>query len=451
MCVSMSQRRFCACALVWVVFLAFLGTAVAHGASGDEIWQRTYGGASGGRDHATTAAVDAAGNYYVTGSSYRAGTGMDVLTIKYAPWGAVRWIRRYTGPGLRDDSGYDVAVDAAGNVYVTGRRTLATGPGFITIKYSAAGVQRWITGYDGPGMGENHGDKVLAAAGGQVYVAGESWTAVGAQDVLIFKYTAAGRRIWARRYNGPAGGEDFFTDMARDGSDSIYLSGSAFVAGRGQDFLALSYDENGVQQWERRLSGGAHIDDSAEGIAVGGGRLGVAGYKTDGGGAGAQHVLVGYTTAGAWLSTTTGGVDGGVNDRSMDIALVGGKYFVAGTSGDEYFVDVEAADGSGGWTGYFDPAGPGGVSYDPHVAANAAGQVYVAGSFSSGIDPVGFTLTKFDSGGGQLWTKTKQSPTTCQAADLALGPADALYVTGSVWTADPSTEMTDYLTVKYRQ
>ena len=64
--------------------------------------------------------MDAAGNVYVTGESGGVGSGLDYATLKYDPSGKLLWEKRYNGPGNHDDGATAMAVDAAGNVYVTG-------------------------------------------------------------------------------------------------------------------------------------------------------------------------------------------------------------------------------------------------------------------------------------------------------------------------------------------
>jgi hypothetical protein len=102
-----------------------------------------YDGPANSDDGATALAVDAAGNVYVTGGS-AGSSGTDYATIKYDPDGNELWVARYDGPAHYDDIAEDLAVDSMDNVYVTGVNRSLYGNGYIrtdyaTIKYDPDG------------------------------------------------------------------------------------------------------------------------------------------------------------------------------------------------------------------------------------------------------------------------------------------------------------------------
>ena len=100
-------------------------------------WIAAYNYPGNSSDIANALAVDHAGNVYVTGSSYSVETNHDYAIIKYDKHGNQLWVERYNGPGNSVDVANALTVDHAGNVYVTGYSDeLGTFSVYTTIKYN---------------------------------------------------------------------------------------------------------------------------------------------------------------------------------------------------------------------------------------------------------------------------------------------------------------------------
>src|SRR5262245_47766667 len=128
------------------VLLAVLALAPAYAETDPQAdWVRNY---SSGQNpefaFAYATAVDAAGDVYVTGSSYGANGQPDYATVKYSSSGETLWVRRYDGPEANWDVATELVLDAAGNVYVTGHSNGSNSFDYVTIKYDSAGEQQWL-------------------------------------------------------------------------------------------------------------------------------------------------------------------------------------------------------------------------------------------------------------------------------------------------------------------
>jgi hypothetical protein len=173
--------------------------------SGSLLWGERYDSGSG--DIALDAAVDASGNVYVTGNSG---------TVKYSAAGVFQWAAPFAGTAT-------AVIAAGGAVYATGG---------MTVRYDAAtGAPSWSAVYDG-------GADDLRLVGGTLYVTGTSRRVAGA-DVLTLGYAPeTGAVVWSDSYDG--GGNDRAYAIASNGSGSFWVGG---VSGNGtdDDLLVLRY------------------------------------------------------------------------------------------------------------------------------------------------------------------------------------------------------------------
>lgn len=247
---------------------------------GNEVWVARYNGPENGSDRATAIALDTAGNVYVTGGSLGSlggVSGRDYATIKYDPQGNELWVARYHGPRPSGDDGATaIAVDGIGNVYVTGATRVRDNADYATIKYDPNGKEVWVATYNGDPW--NFPDKAVALAldpAGNVYVTGESptyyyrWTDDYFRDIVTIKYDPDGNQVWVARYNSGNSGyviDDRARAMAVDAAGNVYVTGSSHQGGVKQNYTTIKYDPNGNQVCVAGYQG--EWNDEASDIAV---------------------------------------------------------------------------------------------------------------------------------------------------------------------------------------
>src|SRR5205823_9539481 len=101
-----------------------------------------YNGFGYGEEELAALALDTAGNAYVTGRSWSTNNSYDFATVKYDPNGNQLWATRFGSTnGIPDnDAPFALGVDGAGDVYVTGSAGPASSSDFATIKYQQTNV-----------------------------------------------------------------------------------------------------------------------------------------------------------------------------------------------------------------------------------------------------------------------------------------------------------------------
>src|SRR5439155_1474344 len=259
---------------------------IKYDSSGNEQWVARYNGPGNSVDAATAIAVDGSGNTYVTGHSRGLGSCnfscSDYATIKYQNSGTQEWVARYNGPGNGDDEGDFIAVDSSGNVYVAGLSTgSGTGWDYATIKYNASGVQQWVTRYNGPAGGNDAPNGMAIDAAGNVYVTGNSLGIGTGYDYATVKYNSSGTQQWVTRYNGPGNLDDVAQAMAVDLSGNAYVTGKSQSSNGDTDYATIKYSASGAEQWVARYKGPGNSEDIATAIALdGSGNVVVTGYST---------------------------------------------------------------------------------------------------------------------------------------------------------------------------
>lgn len=375
---------------------------------------RRYDGKINQDDRATGVTVGLDGSVYVVGYSRSLNTFDDYVVVKFnsagAPcptWpdtGAGVGVRRYTRLGGYDQAAA-VAVDADGNVFVTGRSTGVTVPAaIVTLKYSPSGTLLWSEVYAGPGNAEDRGLALIAAGDGGVVVAGNSTRGNGRLAYILLRYNSSGglsaswpndgHGVGVRVFAGRNGEAAELAGMAALPDGGVVATGR-IDAGNGNFAAAtVAWSASGSHFWTVLREAAPMASD--QGIAVGttpDGAVVVASRSSRNGGAPEIEVLR-YNSAGELSgSWADAGEGAGIRRWSGELGLGAfptalaldrlGNTFVAGRlltgGGTSEIVTIKIApDGLFAWEDRY--AGPGGNLDEPAaLAIGADDAVLVAG------------------------------------------------------------------------
>lgn len=211
-------------------------TTLTYGVDGTLLWSHTY--PSGTRnDNARRIAVDGDGNVIVAATSRGSGDDSNVLVLKYDATGTLLWDERFdANAGAWEDSVYDMAVGGDGRIVVVGRAGNGGGWNYGTFAIGQDGALLWAGQYAGgndPALaGPFDGATAVAIdAAGNVHVTGESesYESEFGREMATVRYAADGSESWVHRHGGADGGDSVA------GAIAIAPDGSLRVAGNETD------------------------------------------------------------------------------------------------------------------------------------------------------------------------------------------------------------------------
>ena len=392
--------RFLRNLAVTLLLVAPLAPASAQG----PLWVRQIG--SAGQDWAYGLALDGAGNAYITGYTQgnlggpNAGSG-DIFLAKYDASGTLLWTRQ-TG-SLRDEVATGVAVDGTGNAY--------------------------ITGYTWGNLGG------LDAGGGET------------ADIFLAKYDASGTLLWMRQTGTAAREEPIGVAVDGDGNAFItgYTNGNLGGPNAGEiDIFLAKYDPSGTLLWIRQT--GTATTDISHGVAVdGAGNAFIAGRtlgNLSGPNAGEFDIfLAKYDASGTLLWTRQTGTASGELAFGVAVDSAGNAYITGYTQGnlggpnagsDDIFLAKYDASGSLLWIRQTGTA-QNDVAYG--VALDGAGNAFITGYTNGNLGgpnagEIDIFLAKYDATGVQLSMRQTGSAGYESAFSVAVDVAGNAYITG---------------------
>lgn len=421
------------CFMRLCVFVLLAATAVPIVAQ-EPVWDWVNGYGGEYNDEMRSMAIDSQGNIYITGycsppftmGTYTvAGEGcFDVLVAKINSLGTVVWA--VTAGGSNNDYGFNIALDAVGNVYVTGR--------FME----------------------------TASFGGTIL------TSAGSYDTFIAKLDSEGNWLWARRAGGTS--YDGGWGITVDSQQNVYATGffsldadfgpDTYSCSTGWNVFISKLDINGNWIWTKRSEGYGYstggdmlVDDE--------GFLFVSGNFTNNVSFGTiilennnnyNGFVAKLTPDGDWVWAVP--VIGGGNDSISDITLDGrgdlyitggfeigaifGDLSVSGFDWSDVFVAKLTRDGvftMAVAAGGMEDDGGRGIAIDSH------GNMIIVGCFdgtcqfgpytvSTTGNPYDVFIACLDAGGSWLWAKQAGGTDGDWGDEIVVDAEDNIYITG---------------------
>jgi uncharacterized delta-60 repeat protein len=417
-------------------------------------WVQRYNGTANTADWGYSVVLDPAGNVYVTGYSTGATTGKDYRTIKYNPAGDLLWTATFNGPANGGDYSYAVVLDVLGNVYVTGRADYGTPlSDIVTIKYNSNGVQQWAARYSGASNGVDEGKAIQVDEDGNVYVAGKTFVTGSTYDFITLKYNAAGVQQWVSTYNGPGNNEDLVNSLAIDGSGNVYIAGVSIGLNTGSDFAVIKYNTDGTEAWVKRYNGTANGGDAAISVKVdASGNVFASGY-VDAAATKHDFMTVKYNSAGTqqWMTFYNGNT--GSDDYATSMVIdASSNVYVTGASGsvalplDSNYATVKYnSNGVQQWVATYN--GPNNsVDVSRSIFVDDLMNVYITGTSSGSSDD--YVSIKYNPNGSLGWVMSYNGPASSNdhSTSVVADNNGNAYVTGR--SLGTGTDY-DYATIKY--
>jgi hypothetical protein len=223
-------------------------------ASGNKVWDKTFGGTSDDEGHSVQRTSD--GGYVITSWTDSYGVaGDDVWLIKTDACGNKVWDKTFGGSG--EDWCSSVKQTSDGGYIITGHTdtTSRSGPGVWLIKTDTSGNEVWDKTFGGMGWGI--GRSVLQTPDGGYIIAGETDAyGAGAEDVWLIKTDSLGNKVWDKTYGGI--GNDMGYSVQRTSDGGYIIAGWTENYGAGYvDIWLIKTDASGNPAWDKTYGGSA--------------------------------------------------------------------------------------------------------------------------------------------------------------------------------------------------
>ncbi|HTL83205.1 MAG TPA: SBBP repeat-containing protein [Bacteroidia bacterium] len=431
---------------------------IKYSASGTQNYAVRFNGTGLATDRAVGIAAFPSGNVVVTGRSRNAFGDDDFVTKCYSPTGTVVWTAVFDG-GQGNDRPADLVTDGNNNVYITGQSSNGFDYDYATVMYTMNGAEIWRNYYDNI-VGNDYGEAIAVNANGNVAVTGRcDVTGNPDYDIYTIEYDNAGNQLWVASYNGPGAGDDDAADVMIDASNNVLVAGktdmNTNVLVVDNDMLTISYNAVGSQQWAQTTGISVNSDGAAKITYDNAGNYIIYGNVT--GTTTLKDIRrIKYSPAGStmWVYDYNGTGDHSDVVNAMTVDANGNSYMCGYTysASNKRNMSVSKISPAGSilWTNSFD-----GTLHSNDeataIAVDGSGNVYITGFIKDTIQGYNYCTIKYNSSGIQTWLVRYNGAAnkSDKAVALCVDNSGNVYVTGESDVSTTAVTNNNILTVKY--
>ena len=196
-------------------------------ANGNIVWSQTLNTTGTLEDRTSYVRLNSNQDVIAVGRNFN-GTNYNILVTAYSNSGTLLWSHSFDNGGNDYPSG--VQVDAANNIFITGRAESQVFGEFdyVLLKYSSSGSLAWSKIYNGSANGDDEAQALALDANGNIFVTGKSDTDPSANqnmDMVTLRYDANGNITGQNTFDGDFHSDDIPDDIAVGPYNKVYITG----------------------------------------------------------------------------------------------------------------------------------------------------------------------------------------------------------------------------------
>ena len=252
---------------------------------GKTVWTHRWKSPDGKVNQARGAAVSSNGDVYLVGVSETAAGGEDAIAIRLdGASGTPKWAKHVRGAGIARDSATAVAVDEAGDAYITGSLYLqgSTNSVFAARLDAATGSVKWQTPLLEPRNAGGEGVGIHVDRNGVTMGASMNLLSANGPDLTVSKFSLEGKEVWRANANSADALIDEASAFTVDKYGNAYIAGGSTKRNGMPNAFVARVNPEGKIVWQyldsptapsQARPGSVAVDDDSGTVYVGSGSV----------------------------------------------------------------------------------------------------------------------------------------------------------------------------------